>query len=111
MEELLETIQKATKSDADASAKQAGANACRAILAALETEPGAPLAPPPVPSSSLAAVAAQLQSAPPGLVLDALIAKLRTYLPPEEPGPSSARPDTLRIPFVSIPSAKKPGEP
>ena len=112
MDELLETIRKAVAPDADQPTKQAGANACRAILAALEAQPGEPLAvaPAPAPTSPIATVVRQFQGAPPGLVLDALIAKLRSHLPPEETG-TPAQVPSLRIPFVPLPQPPRGGKP
>jgi hypothetical protein len=43
--------------------------------------------------------------APPSLVLDALIAKLKTYLP-EDPAAAPSR-SGLKIPFVPLPTARK----
>src|SRR5688572_7137409 len=103
MDELIETIRKAVDSNADDTAKAAGANACRAILAALEVKPGEPLAPAPTPGSPIAAMAAQMRNAPPGLVLDALIAKLRAHLPSEEQDAPRPSKTDLRIPFVPLP--------
>jgi hypothetical protein len=106
MEQLIETIRSALDPNADDNAKAAGASACRTVLAALETEPGKPLAPPMTPSSSMAMAVQQLRNAPPSLVLDALIAKLKTYLP-EEPATAHAATSGLKIPFVPLPRAPK----
>ena len=104
MKDLINTVEAALDPEADDAAKNAGANACRALLAALAVEPGKPLAPAPTPSSPMAAAAQQLRNAPPTLVLDALIAKLRAHLPEDAP---HTEPDTtesrLAIPFVPIP--------
>jgi len=43
------------------------------------------------------------------VILDALIAKLTSYLPKDSPAPSPSR--GMRVPFVPIPAAlKDPGE-
>ncbi len=107
MNKLIETITSAIAPDADDASKHAGSDACRALLAALEVEPGKPLAPAPMPSSPMVAAVQQLRSAPPTLVLDALIAKLRAHLPqlPEEAPQTvpDATESRLAIPFVPIP--------
>src|SRR5262245_13472589 len=106
MDELIEKIRSAIATDADESTKAAGAEACRAILAVLEVKAGEPLVSAPPPSSPLAAVAAQLRGAPPGVVLDALIAKLRAHLPADERDSPKER-GAVRIPFVPVPGPRK----
>lgn len=46
MDQLIELIRAATASGATTEHKAAGVQACRTILAALDTEPGKPLVPP-----------------------------------------------------------------
>jgi hypothetical protein len=100
MEQLLESIRAAVGENASAEQKNAGAYACRAILAALEAEAGHPLAfaAPPPPSG--------LSGIDPTQALDLLIARLRAALPAGEagktpaPGPERAG---LRISMVSPP--------
>ena len=106
--QLVEAIEKALAEDADDGAKQRGADACRSVLAALETKPGEPLvaatamAAPPTP---LAAAAPLLGSAPPSTVLDALIAKLKAELPDDSDEPTES-PIRITIPFVPLPKKR-----
>ena len=72
MDAVIEVIRKALEPGADEETKRAGANACRAALAALEAEPGKPLAPHAMPSSPMAIAVQQMRTAPPSMVLDAL---------------------------------------
>lgn len=100
LEPLMEAIRRAVADDADDLTRKAGADACRALLAALDTKPGDPLTDPP-PSSPLAAMAAAAEQAPPGVVLDTIIAKLKAMLPEaDRDAPASA---PLNIPFIKIP--------
>ena len=69
---LLDTIRVAIESTATAEQKQAGATACRALLAALDTKPGVPLAPPRSPSPF-----AQLAAMPPEQLVELIVSKLR----------------------------------
>lgn len=108
LDPLIESIRRAVADGADEPTRKAGADACRAILTALGTEPGKPLTDPPPPISPIAAMAAAAQSAPPGLVLDALIGKLKSMLP-EGDRQVTRPPSALRIPFVPMPGAGKPG--
>lgn len=100
MEQLLESIRAAVADNASAEQKSAGAQACRAILAALEAEAGRPLAfaAPPPPSS--------LSGIDPTQALDLLIGRLRAALPAGEaektPAPAPDRAG-LRISMVSPP--------
>ena len=81
MEELIDTIRKAIDPAADPEAKSSGANACRAVLAVLEAEPGKPLVPPPVPNTPIAAAV-------------------------ETPAPSALAPETTATPSAA--AAHKP---
>ena len=100
MEQLLESIRAAVAENASAEQKNTGAQACRAILAALEAEAGRPLAfagaPPP---TALAGI-------DPTQALDLLIARLQAALPADEGEkaavPAPHRPG-LRISMVSPP--------
>ncbi len=94
MDKLIETIRFALTEDASSDAKQAGAQACRTILTALEAEPGKALALVPTVAPS------PLAGADVGQVLDLLIAKLRTMVPEQAPAPASK---PLNIPTVVIP--------
>lgn len=103
MNELIEAIRTAVGENATAEQKTIGAQACRTILAALDAEPGKPLAvqgvPKPHPISQLDR----------GQALDLLIAKLSAGLPKEDrpataPNAPSPRHDRgLRIAFVTPP--------
>ncbi len=82
METILETIRAAVSTDATPEARAAGATACRAILAALESTPGQPLAAPlttaPSPIASMVSV---LRGASAEQLLDLAIARIRAALP------------------------------
>lgn len=103
MDELIDAIRAAVASDATGDQKTRGAQACRAILSALEAEPGKPLpalnAPAPHPLASIA----------PGQALDLLIAKLSAALPPEDKKGEAARAapserQGIRIQFIPAPT-------
>jgi hypothetical protein len=93
MEQLLDAIRAATVPNATDEIKAAGANACRALLAALEAKQGEPLAaPPPAATSSpketplidatqVQAAIRALGSMQPEQLLDLAIARLRAALP------------------------------
>lgn len=68
MQELIEVIRAATAADATPEQKGAGVLACRTIAAALDTEPGKPLA---MPSSTPAMARGSIDQ-----VLDLMIARL-----------------------------------
>jgi len=104
MDETIETIRSAVASEATAEQKAAGVVACRAILAALEAEPGKAImlagAPQPGPLAGIT----------PDQALDLLIARLSAIAAKEPATASGAQaiaPVTaapLRIAFVSPPS-------
>ncbi len=79
MEELIETIRAAVAIDASTEKKTAGVVACRALLTALDTEPGKPLAmpnvlpPPTVPGATPRLPISQLSL---DQMLDLMIARL-----------------------------------
>ena len=79
MEQVLEVIRAAIAADASSEARAAGAQACRALLSALEPQP----APAPAPEVQLpiAEIAAAIRTVPLDQLLDLAIAKLRTALP------------------------------
>ncbi len=82
MENVLESIRAAIASDATPDTRAAGAIACRAVLAALETTLGQPLATAtPVASSPIASAVSALRGAPVEQLLDLAIARLRAALP------------------------------
>jgi hypothetical protein len=82
MEKLFDAIRAATAPDANDDTKAAGADACRAILRALEAKPGEPLVQDPAPTTPVQTVIAALGSVPPEQLLDLAIAKLKAALPP-----------------------------
>jgi hypothetical protein len=84
MENVIDSIRAAIASDASPEAKAAGATACRAILTALESTPGQPLATPaivPLGGSQIASVVSALRGVPPDQLLDLAIQRLRAALP------------------------------
>jgi hypothetical protein len=100
MHELLETIRAATATEATVEEKSAGADACRTILTALETEAGKPLALPAAPTTNpLAGI--DLTKA-----LDFLIERLRESAPAEDSTSSTKRssPSGLRLALVRAPA-------
>jgi hypothetical protein len=103
MNELIEAIRAAVADGATAEQKTIGAQACRTILIALDTEAGKPLT---VPNAPKPHPLAQLD---PGQALDLLIAKLSAGLPKDEQGATvpaaatTARDRGLRIAFVTPP--------
>lgn len=106
MNELIEAIRAAVAEGATAEQKTIGAQACRTILTALDTEAGKALAVPNAPRPH------PLSQIEPGQALDLLIAKLSANLPKDDPGASTAtapaalparRDRGLRIEFVTPP--------
>jgi hypothetical protein len=99
MHELIETIRAAVAEDATAEVKQAGAQACRIILVALEGEPSEPV--PPAPTNPLAGLAGlDLDRA-----LDLVIARLRAALPEDKRAALGERPG-IRIQLVPVPTRR-----
>ena len=96
MDKFIETIRSAVAEDSTTEAKQAGAQACRAILAALEAQPGQALAIVPMVAPG------PLVGADIGQVLDLLIAKLRTMQPDQAAAPPATA--ALRIPTIQLPT-------
>jgi hypothetical protein len=102
MQELIDVIRASVSSGATSEHKAAGAQACRTILAALDSEPGKPISLPGAPSPS-----------PPGLsidqVLDLAIARLSTIATEREAAPQlqpQPAPTGLRVPTMpSVPRA------
>ena len=100
LDAYLEAIRAAVASGASAEARAHGAAACRAILAALDAEPGKPIA------IGSAPAAHPLAGLDPGTALDLLIAKLSAALPKDDgtsAGAPSPDPRGLRIAFVAPP--------
>ena len=84
MENLIESIRSAVAPEATSETRQAGASACRTILAALESVPGQPLVATAVVqpnATNIASVVATLRGVPADALLDLAIAKLRAALP------------------------------
>jgi len=105
--QLIKTIENALADEANEAARRDAANACRQLLAALESKPGERLAtivplpgsvPPGVPQPPVQA------SVNPGLLLEGLIARLKGELPNEDEPEVAER--ELRIPFVPIPGSE-----
>ena len=98
MESLLEAVRAATANGASTEQKAAGAQACRTILAALDTEPGAPIVLPGMPAVSQPAARLSLDQ-----VLDMMIAKLTVIASEHDkrPAPALPRPNGLRVPVTS----------
>lgn len=78
MQSLIDTIQLAIADTATVEQKQAGAIACRTLLAALEAKPGAPLTAAPDAPTGPMQLLARLE---PDQALDLVIAKLRAAVP------------------------------
>ena len=95
-ENLIESIRAAAAEGSTPEARAAGANACRALLAALE--PPVPATPPRLP---VAAIAAAIKNVPPDQLADLLIAKLRTLVPADAQQPPVR---ALNIPRVKLPT-------
>lgn len=123
MEQLLEAIRAATAPDATEHIKTAGANACRALLAALEAKQGEPLPartpgptasplPGAVPAIDAAQLAAQfagaLRGMPPEQLLDLAIDRLRRALPASTPAPTVAPIKFQLIPVPAMPPKARP---
>lgn len=108
MNELIEAIRAAVTEGATAEQKTLGAQACRTILTALDTETGKPLAVPNAPTPH------PLSQIDPGQALDLLIARLSAGLPKDDPGSAhtaavppavpAQRDRGLRIAFVTPPA-------
>jgi hypothetical protein len=117
MKELIEVIRIAVTSDATAEQKATGVQACRTIVAALDTEPGKPIVLPgmtmPAPTSRVSV----------DQVLDLMIGRLTTIaaqreaaaVPAAAPSPRGLhvpvalpRPAMKQLPKRSNPNARKP---
>ena len=105
MQELIDVIRAATTSGATTEQKVAGVQACRTIIAALDTEPGKPLAPP-----SLLATPATTR---PTLdqMLDLAIAKLTTIVNAHDAAASPAAPIVSAVPTQLPPGLRVPATP
>jgi len=114
MQELIESIRVAVATEASAEQKVAGAQACRTILAALDTEPGKPFVLPGMPMPAAASRVSVDQ------VLDLMIARLTTIASEREaqPAPTAAPPILapapsrgLRVPVAPAPLPRRPMKP
>ena len=108
MNDMIEALRVAVADGATAEQKVHGAIACRAILAALDAEPGKPIMLPGAPTPN------PLANIDPSTALDLLIAKLTTAIPKDDSTPDPARsaaPDrrALRIAFVAPPAQSRRG--
>ena len=95
MQELIEAIRVAVGADATAEQKATGVQACRTIVAALDTEPGKPIVLPgmPQPASTSRVSVDQM--------LDLMIARLTTIASEREVQPMPAPdPRGLRVPVT-----------
>lgn len=94
MQELIEVIRVAVSGDASIEQKASGAQACRTILAALDSQPGKPIAMPGTPTTPMMGRLSIDQ------VLDLAIAKLTTIASSREAtaAPTPAHPQGLRVP-------------
>lgn len=122
MENFIETIRASITSGATDDARTAGAQACRALLAALETKEGEPLvAPgpladsealatlPPVPAppqaAAVHAIVSALRGMQPEQLLDLAIARLSAALPAGT-SPPAVRPLQFHILPIPGPGVK-----
>ncbi len=103
MQEMIESIRVAVTDEATPEQKAAGVVACRAILAALEAEPGKLMPLPGAPSPS------PLAGISPDQALDLLIARLSSIAEKKAATERAPVPATapLRIAFVAPPSRRK----
>lgn len=101
-QQLIDTIQSGIATEATPEARQQAAAACRQLLAVLETTPGQPLGPGPSSPAAGSRPPGVPQTLDPTLVLDAVIAKLRTMVADDEQ-PSPAPRAGLKIPLVPLP--------
>lgn len=102
METLLEAIRLAAAPEASPEIRAAGAQACRTILAALETKPGEELAnsAPLNTTTQVAQMIGTLRGVPIEQLLDLAIARVRAALPS---GSDVPRPKPLNFHVVQIP--------
>ncbi len=97
MQELIDVIRAAVSAEATNEQKAAGVRACRTIAAALDVEPGKPIALPGTPSASPPAARLSIDQ-----VLDLAIARLTMIANEHDknPAPALQRPSGLRIPVI-----------
>lgn len=106
METLLDQIRAAAAPDASAEARSVGATACRAILAALETTPGQPLAQAPQVATPIAQVIGSMRGVPIDQLLDLAIHRLRAALPAGADVPAAQKPKIQLVPLPGIAGSK-----
>jgi hypothetical protein len=112
MQELIDVIRAAIATDSNKEQKGAGVQACRTIIAALDTEPGKPLVLPGIPPTS------PLSGVSLDQVLDLMIGRLTVIasaretqskggLPPRDAAALPVQSRTgLRVPTATIPLAR-----
>jgi hypothetical protein len=102
MQDLIEAIRVAVTKDASAEQKATGVQACRTIIAALDTEPGKPIM---LPGTPLPAVTSRVSV---DQMLDLMIARLTTIAAERDaqPAPTVEPPRGLRVPVrpAALPS-------
>jgi hypothetical protein len=112
LDDLVASIRASVAPGVSAEARAIGATACRAILTALETQPGQPLAaaPPsaPAPASSLAGMLSQLAAMP----REQLLGFLRDKFPAAPPSSRPTRPTAgPRFHLIQLPQLRRPDRP
>lgn len=108
MDKLIESIKLAVGEDPSSERKRAGAEACRAIIAALEAEPGQALAAAPAPRFNVLALDTTQ-------ILDLLIGRLRAAVPTDARADSPGEAPAFRVEIVrgigrAAAAARKDGE-
>lgn len=108
LDNLIASIRAAVAPNASAEVRAVGATACRSILTALEAQAGQPLASAPsAPTSPLAGILSAFASMPREQLLEAVISRLRTALPPGTPTAATGGP---RFHLIQIPPAVAPAK-
>ena len=107
LDDLIASIRAAVVPGVSTEARAVGAAACRAILTALETQVGQPLAAataaptsPTSPTSPLAGMLSHLAAMPREQLIEFLLSRLRSALPPGAPTQLTAGP---RFHIVTLP--------
>ena len=96
MQELIEAIRVAVATDASPEQKATGVQACRTIVAALDTEPGKPIVLPGMPMPAVTSRVSVDQ------IIDLMIARLTTIAGERDahPAPIATDPRGLRVPVT-----------
>ncbi len=105
MQELIEVIRAAVTTGATNEQKAAGVQACRTIIAALDTEPGKPLVPPSLLATSLATRPTLDQ------MLDLAVARLTTIANARDATAQPATPIVSAVPRQLPTGLRVPGTP